>query len=277
MTTTPLTATQQNAFDLMASTLAAWGLSTLSGDLRNLIVKGDTQADTLSLALTQTAAYKQRFAGNALRVKQGLAELNPAQYIALEESYSNILRSYGMPSGYYDKPEDFTKFIGNDVSPAEIQTRAQIAHDMYTNAPDSVKSLWGQYFGTKGDAIAFILDPDKATQVIQDKANQVGIGGAAAQVGLTVGQPRAQQLQQAGVTLAGAQKAYQQIAQAMPTDQAIAARFGQTFGQSQEENDLLLGQGDASVLRSTLYSEEKGLFSDKAGMTDSSLSVNQSH
>lgn len=272
-----LTNSQQSIYDLMNATLASWGLTTLAPDLKNLILKGDTAPDTLALALSQTQAYKTRFAGNAERVKNGLPELTPAQYIGLEEQYQNVLRSYGLPQGFYDKPSDFNDFIGKDLSPTELKDRAQIAHDQYIAAPDYVKNLWGTYFGTKGDAIAAILDPDVATQVIQDRSMQVGIGGAAAQQGLGVSQPRAQQLQQAGVTLAGAQKAYQQIAASLPTDQSIAQRFGTSFGQDQEENDLLLGDAQAGQKRQSLYASEQALFKGTTGLDQNSLGVNQEH
>lgn len=278
--TTPnssLTSNQTDALSLMTQTLNAWGLSTLAGNLKQLIVNGDTNSDTLSLALSQTDAYKQRFKGNELRTAAGLPQLNPAQYIALEEQYQNVLQSYGLPKGFYDSPEDFTQFIGHDISPTELNARAKIAHDQYIAAPDYVKNLWSQYFGTKGDAIAAILDPNVATSVIQDRASQVDIGGAAAAQGLGVSQPRAQQLQQAGVTLSGAQKAYAQIAQNLPTDQNIANRFGTTFGQQDEENDLLLNQGATAQKRQTLYSEEQSLFKQRSSMDATSLGVAQGH
>lgn len=274
---TGLSAGQQSVYDLMASTLASWGLTSLGAALKNLILKGDTAPDTLALALSQTAEYKQRFAGNAERVKNGLSELNPAQYIAMEEQYTNVLQAYGLPKGFYDSHSDFTNFIGKGISAAELQTRAQVAHDQYEAAPQATKALWSQYFGSKGDAIAAILDPDVATQVIQDRGSQVAIGGAAAQSGFGINQKRAQQFQQAGVTLSGAQKAYSQIAQSIGTDQNIAHRFGTTFDQSQEENDLLLGQGDAAVKRATLYDEEKSLFKGGGGATSEGLGVSQSY
>lgn len=273
----PLSATQQGAFDLMVSTLKSWGLDSLINDLRNLIVAGDTNADTLSLALSQTNAYKQRFIGNEERMKKGLPVLTPAQYIATEEQYRNILQSYGLPAGFYDKHEDFTKFIGNDISPTELAARAQVAHDQYEAQPDYVKNLWSQYFGTKGDAIASILDPTVATQIIQDRGQQVALGGAAAQYGFNVNQSRAQQFQQSGVTLDQARKAYQQIAQSTPLDQAIAQRFGTTFDQTQEENSLLLNQGDATQQRNTLYAEEQSLFKGRSGADSNSIGVSQSH
>lgn len=266
---------QQSALALINQTLSDWGLSSLTGVVEGLIKKGDTNSDTLTLALSQTPEYKARFSGNAVRIKNGLAALTPAQYLSAEESYRQVLASYGLPPGFYDTQSALANFIGNDVSAAEVDARAKVAHDTYEAAPAYMKQLWSQYFGTKGDAVAAILDPKTATQVIQDRATQVQIGGAAAAQGLKVNQARAQQFQQAGVTQSDAQKAYAQIAQSMPIDANIAQRFGQTFGQTQEENDLLLNQGQAALQRQTLYNEEQGLFKGHAGADAQSIGVSQ--
>jgi hypothetical protein len=257
--------------------LTSWGLSSLIPDLKQLIVNGDTSSNTLSLALSQTQAYKTRFAANDARVAAGLPALNPAQYIATEEQYHQVLQSYGLPAGFYDKPSDFTDFIAKDISPTELDARAKIAHDQYMSAPDTTKALWQQYGFAKGDAIAAILDPDVATAVIQDRAQQIAIGGAAAAHGFQVNQPRAQQFQQAGVTLSQAQQAYSQISQASGTDQQIASRFGTSFNQNDEENSLLLGQGEAVNKRQTMYDEEKSLFQGHAGADANTLGVSQAH
>jgi len=274
---TTLNKTESDIYALMSATLNAWGLSSLVASLKGFIIQGDTNADTLSLALSQTDAYKTRFAGNAIRVKNGMSELTPAQYLATEEQYRNTLQAWGLPRGFYDKPTDFTQFIGHDISAAELDARAKVAHDQYIAQPDDVKALWSQYYGTKGDAIAAILDPTVATQLIADRGTQVGIGAEAVHHGINVGQPRAQQFQQAGVTIAQARTAYGQIAQSAPTDRAIAARFGTTFDQQQEENDLLLGDASAHQARTTLYGEEDALFKGHGGADAQSLGAVQSN
>lgn len=268
---------QRDAFQLMKDTLASWGLSDLVGDLRRLIIAGDTSPDTLSLALSQTKAYEQRFGPvNDLRRTLGLSDMRPADIVATEEQYRNVMQAYGLPSGFYDDRQSIDKLLGYGVSPSELQARVQVAHDQYMNAPDYIKNLWSTYFGySKGDVIASILDPEKATQVIQDRAQQIQIGGAAAQVGLSVGAGRAQQLQQAGVTLSDAQKAYAQIAQSQQYDKNIAQRFGTTFDQSQEENDLLLHDASAAQKRQTLYSEEESLFNKHGAIDSNALGVSQ--
>lgn len=264
-----------SASDLLKQTLIDWGLQSLLPHLQDYIKKG-YDSNTINLGLQDTKEWKIRFAGNELRKANGLAVLTPAQYIATEEQYRNVLQSYGLPAGFYDKHSDFDKFIGNDVSPAEIQARAQVAHDQYLNAPAEYKQMWQQYYGLDaGHAIASILDPKIATQVINDRAATVGLGATAAQNGFNVDLQRAQQFQQHGTTLAQAQKAYQFLGQNFNTDQQIAKRFNQQFGQTQEENDLLLGQGPAAQERQVLYGQEKDLFAGHAAADNASLGVSQ--
>jgi hypothetical protein len=270
---------ERNVFNLMNQTLQSWGLGTLSADLKNLILQGDTAADTLALALSQTKAYKERFSANEERIKKGLPELTPAQYIATEEQYRNILQAYGMPKGFYDQHQDLSNFIANDISPSELDKRAQIAAQQYQNAPQTYKDVWEKYYGfTPGDAIANILDPNhESLQDLQNRANSAAIGGTALQNGLQVSRQRAEQFNANGVTLNQAQAAYQKISESLPTDQKIAQRFGTTFGQTQEENDLLLNQGADTQLREKLYGEEKGLFEGHSGADARSLGVQQSY
>lgn len=269
-----LSGTQSSAYDLMAHTLSSWGLSSLLPDLKRLILSGDSAADTLSLALSQTDAYKQRFAANAQRMKNGLPELTPAQYIATEEQYRNLFNQYGV-SGY-NSQDALNGFLGRDVSPSELDSRLKEATDHYLNAPQEWRDLWASYGYSQGDALKTILDPTKSLDQIQRESATVGIGAAAANNGLGVDRSRAVDLQQHGVTLDQAQKAYQQIAAYGQVDQNIAQRFNTTFDQTQEENDLLLNQGDATAKRQNLYGEEEALFKGHAGANTNSYAVNLS-
>lgn len=273
--TTPLNQGQQNVFDLMSAQLSAWGLNVLNSDLRSLVVAGDTSPDTLTLALSQTSAYKARFAGNEIRVANGMSAMTPAEYLATENSYQQVLRAYGLPSGFYDSPKDFADFIGKNVSASELDARAKVAHDQYESAPGYVKELWGQYYGSKGDAVAAILDPSIATQTILDRGTTVGIGGAAAKQGIDIGLGEAQRLQQAGITAPDADKAFSQIAQSQLTDQGIAQRFGTTMNLRDEEDARLTGDGPAQNKLDRLYAEEGSLFKNRIGMNSESLGVSQ--
>lgn len=271
-----LTPANQSIYTTMSATLKAWGLSTLVPYLKGYLTQG-MNANEIQMNLQNTDAWKTRFAGNVLREEKGMAVLTPAQYIATEQAYRQALSQYGLPSGFYDQHSDFVNWIGNDVSPSEISARAQVAHDQYMAAPQEVKDLWQKYGYAKGDALAAILDPKVATQVIQDRAIQVGIGGAAARQGFSVNKNRAVQLQQAGVTIQQAQAAYAKIAQSYAADQTIANRFGTTFGLQDEENDVLLNNGQDANKRAILYAEEQGLFNGRAPADSNTAGVSQSY
>lgn len=264
-----------SAADLLRETLTEWGLASLLPHLQDYLTKG-YDSTTINLYLQDTPEWKQRFSGNELRKQKGLSVLSPADYIATEEQYRNVMQSYGLPQGFYDQHSDFANFIGNDVSPTEISQRAKVAYDQYLNVPTDHRDLWNQYFGP-GDAIAGILDPDVATQVIVDRGTQVGIGGAAMDQGLKVSGQRAAYLQQHQVSLAQAQQAYSQIAQYGKADQAIGNRFGIAgYGtQANEENRLLLNSGAAQDQATVANNSERNLFRATPGANQAALGVSQ--
>lgn len=272
-----LTQNQQSVWDFIRATLTSWGIpDSLMGDVRSFIVAG-YGSDEIQLKLQETQAYKDRFAGNELRRKAGLPVLSPAQYIALEEAYTSTLRAYGLPPGFYDDKRDFDQFIGNDIDPTELRERAQAAHDQYMQAPEEYRQQWRDNYGNDGDAIAYILDPTKAQSAVLNRMRQVAIGGEARLKGLTIDAQRAQQFDQRGVTLEQARRAYSQIAQIRGTDAAIAGRFGTTFTQQDEEDELLLGSAEVAEKRRRLYGQEEALFRARPGVAENAIGVSQSN
>lgn len=273
----PLAPGRQSIYDMMSSTLKAWGLGSLVPYMRNFVTQGMGSSE-IQLRLQDTNEWKTRFAGNELRKEKGLAVLTPAQYIATEQAYRQALQQYGLPAGFYDQHSDFTNWIGNDVSPSEVSARAQVAHDQYMNAPDEIKKAWQEYGYAKGDALAAILDPKVATQVIQDRATTVGIGAAAAAQGLgLLAKSRAEYLQEHGTTIQQAQQAFSKIAQTYGTDQRIASRFRQGFDLNDEENAQLLNNGQAQAQLAGLYQQEEGLFNGHSAADSNTVGVSQSY
>ena len=289
----PVNPAGQSALQFMQQTLASWGLSTLSGQLQGFLTQGFT-SDTLSYALKQTPEYQTRFAGNIAREKAGLAVLSPAQYIGLEEQYKQIGAQYGLPKGYMDSKAQTDNWIANDTSPAELDSRAQIASRQWMAADPATKNTWQQYYGlSSGSAVAGIMNPETSLSTLQNEAQTVGIGAAAQNAGLNVGVGRATQERQAGVTLAQAKSTYQSIASNLTTQNAINSRFGvgqqpgtaahpdqqqqQSLGgtQSQMESADLLNNGQAQMALRTAGGEEQALFhghaaADQATMSSSS-------
>lgn len=265
---------QTSAIAFFQQQLAAWGIPQLVADATKLVKQG-LGADSITLALQQTAAYKQRFAANDLRRKAGLVELSPAQYVANETAYAQVLRQFGMPKGFYDSHDDFAKLLARDVSPAELSQRAQDAQEKYLLGPAANRAWWRDHFGgTDAEAIAAILDPDKALPLMERRLTQAQIGGAALRQGLQVSAGRADVLAAAGVTADQADQGYVNIAQALPTESAIAQRFGDHISQTEEESATFGTSGAAGALekKRRLAASEAGLFAGKAAADTSSLS-----
>lgn len=154
---------QQDAYSALYDTLSAYGLSSLAGSIFRFLQEGFS-ADTIYLKLQETTEWKQRFAGNEKRRRAGYAVLSPAEYLATETAYRQVMRTYGLPEGFYDEPSDFAEALGADVSPVELTERLDLRQRVYTQGEMTgvLGYMRSEYGLTTGDAIAFFTDPDRA-------------------------------------------------------------------------------------------------------------------
>lgn len=271
--TAPLTPDQMTADQIIESQLQAWGLSSLAGKVSDLIRQGFGN-DAITLQLENTAEYKQRFEANDARVKAGLAKLTPAQYIATENAYRQVLQSYGLPSGFYDSQDDFHNFIANDVSPDEVKSRATAAQSVWLSKDEGTKQVWRDFYGlTDGAAIASILDPKTAMPVIQNMVTTAQAGAAARANGLEADQGRLSTYADQGYTTQQLTQAFSQIGQAQPQDQAMAKRFGTDYSQADEEAATITGTASALRKQQQLYDSEQALFKARASGDQNSLNT----
>lgn len=252
--------------------LTQWGIGSLYTDAMSLIKQGLDQ-NAVVVQLQQTDAYKKRFAGNELRRKAGLAVLSPAEYVATETSYKDVLRQFGLPKGFYDSNDDLTKFISMDVSPQELATRAEAAQKVWLSGNEDYKSVWRDFYGlSDGDAIASLLDPKTALPIVQQKLTSVQIGAAAQQQGLAVDRSRAEFFAAHGVDEQAAQQGYQGVAAELTDTQNIARRFGESFTQADAEDSEILGLASAQRKKKDLFNQEASLFAGQSGSDQRALS-----
>jgi hypothetical protein len=271
-TTSDLDPTRAGAAAILRDLLSQWGIGDLYADAMRLIKQG-LDENAVLIQLQDTDAYKRRFAGNELRRKAGLAVLSPAEYVSVETSLKDVMRQYGLPAGFYDSPDDLTKFIGSDVSPQELSQRAAAAQKIWLSGNNDLKSQWRDYYGlSDGDGIASLLDPKVALPIIDQKLTAAQIGAAARRQGLDVDRTRAEYFQSHGVDEASALKGYSDIAASQAITEDIARRFGETFSQADAEDDTLLGLASAQRKRKDLYGKESALFSGRSGADQSALS-----
>lgn len=263
--------TNQGAFDLIVAQLRQWGIDQLADTAKQLIVQG-LDSNSVMLQLQDSDAYKQRFVGNEQRKANGLGVLAPADYVATEAAYRQALYSFGLPSGFYDSPSDFSKWIGNNVSPAEIGQRAQVAQQVWLSQDQETKDTWRQFYGlSDGAAIASILDPNTALPIVQRQANAAKFGGEAERLGLTADQHRLEQYSDLGLTTDAVTKGLQQVAQQQDQLSKIGSRFGQQFDQALAEKADILNDGQANKIKQSLISNESALFAGRAGSDSAAL------
>jgi len=179
----------------MANVLNTYGLGELSDYIYNEIIVKETvnlnNPDAIIFAIREQPAYQKRFAGNAARLKKGLAELDPGSYISLENQYRETLRSNGLPANFYDQSEDFQALIEGDVSNAELNERVQQGYRAVADADPAVKDQMRNLYGvTEGQLAAYFLDPQRTAPLLTRQAQAANIA--------------ARGLEQGGIQLTGA-------------------------------------------------------------------------
>lgn len=261
--TTPVDNSYNDAFEMLKSKLAEWGIDDLDDATINLLVQGYSPG-VAQLALQDTPQYKQRFAANEQRLKAGLPVLSPAEYVQTERAYISTLREYGLPEGFYDQREDFQKWIAADVSPDEMRQRATVARQAYVDASPEVKDQWSQLYGlTPGDAVAAFLDEKTAVNLLSKRAQATSIAAEAERAfkgNYQIDVGRAEELANEGVTQQTAQQGFSDVASRLNRDQFLGRLAGVDFTQKEAENEVLLNDTSAKAERDKIYGAEKGRF-----------------
>lgn len=273
-------ANRQSAYDLLYSQFKQYGLESLVEPLKGLITTGVSPAE-FTIKLRETDAYKKRFAANAARIQKGLRALDEAEYIALEDQYQNVMRNYGLPSSYYERgamgvQPGFTNLIAGNVSAAELESRVQQAVDVVEKGPkeyvDAIKQFYPDI--SRGDLLAYVLDPEKALTKIQARIGAAKIGGEYLRGGLATDVARAEELQRQGVTAEAARQGVQAV-QALAPRGGMLAEIYKTgpYGQEQVEEEVygLAGATEAKKLREKIAGLEKAAFSGGAGTAQGAL------
>ena len=292
----------QNALQLMQSTLAGYGIDP-TGAISNAIL-GLTQknydATTIS-ALAQDPnankssdpnvvalanAWQTRFAGNTARTAAGLTPLDPATYIATENSYKAVMQRAGIPaSSPLMDTSYFAKLLGTDLSPLEVQQRVDAATAAVTATdPYTVQQLQQNFGLTQSDMISHLLDTTTAATVIQQKVQASQISGEAGRQNLALNQQNAQSLAAQGVTQAQAQSGFTNVATQLGQQQQLASMYGMNAANIGNEltasqfNTNLNGTSaaQANIELARLRAQEVNQFSGSSGAAKGSLYTEQS-
>jgi hypothetical protein len=269
-----------SAYNILKMEFDQYGLGSLVTDIRDLLIN-DTPTSEFGLRLRDTGAYKARFKANEARIAAGLSVLSPAEYVALEDQYQNVMRNYGLPSSYYTKDSTgkqvgFEKFIAGDVSATELADRISTAQNRVINANPEVSSALRAFYPDiqNGDILAYVLDPSQGLENIKRKVTAAEIGGAAMSQGLGTGVTRAMQLAGYGVDKASATAGFATIGAGLQRGSQLASIYGENpYTQEVAETEVfnIAGAQEARKQRQRVTGLEKATFGGKSGVTSGAL------
>jgi hypothetical protein len=250
-------------------------LEQLTGIIDNYI-KEDYDVDTIAVLLPQTEPYKQRFKGNTGRTAAGLSMYSPAEYLAAEETFDEILRTYNL--GDLATRDIFASLIGGLVSADEARDRVINVYDRVRNADpilraeiDKVEALGGGL--TDADFAKALLTGSQGANELKRKISTLEITAEARQRNLSVN--RAEELQQLGVTRAQARTGFEQIALTQPRLTQLSEIYTKTTPDAeglQKELEQEQFQGMQSERRRRLAEQEQTSFMGQSG-TASGISL----
>jgi len=268
---------RQDAFAILKDVFASYGLSELATEIEGYMREGIGTSQA-TLKLKQSQAYKDRFYGNELRLAAGRNVVNEAEYLDLENSYSETLKAYGLqdyfgigvtPVERKNRQKAIASVIGNDISAVEFKDRVSTAIDRVKMADPATKNAFQQFYGIgEAELAKYFLDPTKTLVTLKEKATAAEIGGAAIGQGLAATATSAEDLARFGVNREQAQAGYAQIGEELPTAGSLGRIYsesGVTYNQADAEAATFKGLASAKRKKEQLKQLEEAQFSGSSG------------
>ena len=280
---------QVDSIAAISALLSSYGIGDLSTAITDAVIKGYS-SDTIQLIMQDpkgtdplAVAFQTRFPANKARLAAGKAVLSPAEYLAAERSYSQVLQSYGVAS--LATREKMNAFITNDISAAEVSDRVGIAVNRVRNADAATKEALALYYPmlNQADIVGAVLDPAEGLPALQRKVQIAEIGGAALAQGLktvdSAGKLTAinikmgqEALASLGITKEQARAGFQQVAEVTPRAEFLSSiSTGEDYTQLQAEQEAFQGLASAKRARLSLTEQEKARFGGASGVSKASL------
>gem|GEM_PF-5789057 len=270
----------ENGMGVFADAMEKYVRAGYTGDALFVLIHNDPD---------YRAAWDTRFAGNIERKKNGLSELLPANYLAMEQGYKQVLLAHGMPKTLFDEPADFAALIGRDVSVTEANDRVQQAADYinYSGNQNVKKQLREVYGLTDSEMIAHVLDPTRTMDYLKSESrrnmNRANVGGAAETVGLSVSDIMRDEIADMyqstnssyTSTFSDSTGKFGTVAQESPLFQRLGqlSAVDATGDELIREQFALAGGAEVAEKKKRLASQERARFSGSSGVGRTSLSA----
>jgi hypothetical protein len=268
----------QDAFAILKSALSNYGLETLYPAIEGYMKSG-LGPEQAKLKIKQEPVYQARFAGNEKRRTAGLNVLSEAEYLALEDAYSQTLKAYGQQTYFGStrqaRQATMAELIGGDVSATEFKDRIDLAVTRVNNADPLVKEQLKAFYKIEdADLVGYFLSPKENLPKLEEKVKAAEIGSAAALQNLGTSLATAEDLAKFGVDLATARRGYAAIANVLPTAEKLGQIYseeGIVYDQATAEAETFKGLASAQRKRLQLAEKEIAAFSGRSGVNRASL------
>ena len=275
-----------NVFETVSAVLKQYGIDADGTGLAALVrtwSQEDKSADWIRINLRDTSQYKARFPAMTELMARGQA-IDEMTYIAQEKSYRAVLQANDLPAGFYDGPEDYARFIANDVSAKELSDRVVTAKTFLdANTDPAYKNALQTYFGiSEGGMLAYVLDGDRAQTSLQKQLKAAQFGGAAGMAGFDLD---ASQAERYGATLGSQYDSFGSDArlslQSTLSELGTQARNDERIAGIDQANEFaktdvldaaLMGDGEKKLASQARNRREAGRFSGRSAITEGTLS-----
>lgn len=186
-----------SADSTLQSTLASWGLDSMSGLIDQWVFKdGITNSKELMNMVrsykdpkTGVSPYDQAFPGlkqqQATAAANNTKPLDEATYLTLTNSYQQTAQAAGLPAGFLS-PKELTNLVSGNVSASEFSRRIADGYNAVAALPQNIQDQFAQQHGIgTGGLLAYFLDPTKAEGTLEKQALGANLQYTGQAAGLT--------------------------------------------------------------------------------------------
>jgi hypothetical protein len=203
----------------LMAVLDRYGLGTLATWVSQKVTSGASM-DEIMLELYDRPEFKAAFPEIEARRKRAQTEGVSLSPISAEDvlNYRTqaqaLMRSYGLPPGFYTNNSDFFNLIVGDVSIDELKSRLDMTTTKVVQAAPEVRSAFAELFGDSSDQALYALatDVDKGLPELEKMLNAAGAGGAATRFGFDINASQMNRLAGYGIDYGQAAQGFSTLA-----------------------------------------------------------------
>lgn len=191
----------RDALGRLGMLLQQYGLGGMLDWVRGKLIAGASEAE-IQLELYDQPAFQARFPAIKARMDKGLTPVSVSEILEYETRGRELMRQAGLTGNQYTSSAYLQGLMTQDVSLAEVQERLQDGLLRVQNAPAEVRTVFGSYFGTNGDAALaqLFLDPERALPELEKMAATAVAGGIGERFGVQIAQGIAREIADTGAS-----------------------------------------------------------------------------